>query len=187
MAYKLITAPATEPIDLTTAKLHLRVDSSADDALITAMIIAARESAEKMIDRALITQTWEVVLDSFQDAFELRRSPIQSVTSVKYLDSANVEQTLDPADYIADLDSEPGYVVIGYGKAWPATFLVPNAVRCRYVAGYGNAAAVPQSIKAWMLLAIGTLYMQRETFVQSQATAIPNNFWSSLIDPYRMY
>lgn len=182
-----IAAPASEPLDLATAKLHCRVDGNDDDALVAALIVAAREQAEHETGRALVTQTWELVHDSFPEAFVLRKAPIQSITSLKYLDSATgAEQTLAPADYLLDKDSEPGYVVPGYGKAWPDSYAVPNAVRCRYVCGYGDAAAVPQAIKQWMLLAIGTMYAQRET-AAGQTYSIPDRFWSGLLDPYRLY
>lgn len=188
MALIRIAAPASEPLDLATAKLHCRVDGNDDDTLITALIVAAREQAEHETGRALVTQTWELVHDAFPSAFVLRKAPIQSVTSIKYLDgTTGVEQTLDPADYLLDNASEPGYVVPGYGKAWPASFAVPNAVRCRYVCGYGNAAAVPQAIKQWMLLAVGTMYAQRETAIAGQIASIPDRFWSGLLDPYRLY
>lgn len=188
MALIRITAPAVEPLTLAEAKLHCRVDGSDEDALITALIVAAREQAEHETGRALVTQTWELVHDVFPEAFVLRRAPIQSVTSLKYLDSATgAEQTLDPADYLLDKDSEPGYVVPAYGKAWPATWPVPNAVRVRYVCGYGLGAAVPVAIKQWMLLAIGTMYAQRETLIAGQAATIPDRFWAGLLDPYRLY
>jgi len=44
--WKVSTAPASEPITLAEAKLYLRVDTTADDALITALITAARETVE---------------------------------------------------------------------------------------------------------------------------------------------
>ena len=171
MALIRIAAPASEPLDLATAKLHCRVDGTYEDT-----------------GRALVTQTWELVHDTFPDAFVLRKSPIQSVTSLKYLDAATgAEQTLDPADYLLDKDNEPGYLVPAYGKAWPATWPVPNAVRVRYVCGYGLAGAVPQAIKQWMLLAIGTMYENRATGGAGQVYAIPDRFWSGLLDPYRLY
>ena len=188
MALIRIVAPASEPVDLATAKLHCRVDGSDEDALITALIVAAREKAEHETGRALVTQTWELVKDDFLSACTLRKAPIQSVTSVKYLDAnTGAEQTLDPAEYLLDKDNEPGKVVPAYGKTFPATYGVPNAVRIRYVAGYGNAAAVPQAIKQWMLLAVGTMYAQRETAIAGQIASIPDRFWSGLLDPYRLY
>ena len=40
---KVTTQPATEPITVAEVKLYLRVDTDADDALISAMITAARK------------------------------------------------------------------------------------------------------------------------------------------------
>jgi uncharacterized phiE125 gp8 family phage protein len=186
MPYKVITAPSVEPVTLDEAKNHCRVDGTEDDALIASLIVAARESAEHEIGRALCTQTRELILDSFPPAFVLRGSPIQSVVSVRYLDSDSVEVELDPQDYQLDNASEPGYVVPAYGKAWPASFPVPNAVRVRYVCGYGVAADVPAAIKSWILLAVGTLHAQRET-VSMGLSSLPDRFWHRLLDPFRIY
>ena len=60
----LVTAPAAEPLTLAEAKLHLRVDDTADDALIGALITAARQHAEHDTRRALVTQTWKLALDA---------------------------------------------------------------------------------------------------------------------------
>lgn len=187
MSYKLITAPSEEPVSLAEAKAHCRVDGTSDDTLITALIVAAREQVEHKTGRAFCTQTWELVLDAFPAAFALRKAPTQSLVSLKYLDVDGVEQTLDPADTLLDKDSEPGYLTPAYGKTWPESYAVPNAVRVRYVCGYGAAAAVPQSIKSWMLLAIGTMYAQRETIVAGQVSALPDDFWHRLLDPFVIY
>lgn len=188
MTYKLITPPSEEPLTLTEVKLHLRVENTDDNALITALIVAAREQAESITARALCTQTWELVLDAFPEACVLRHSPVQSVTSVDYLDTDGASQSLTLADTLLDSESTPGYLVPGYGKAWPATWCVPNAVRVRYVSGYGAADDVPQSIKAWMLLCVGTLYAQRESFIVGHETAaLPDRFWRSLLDPFIDY
>ena len=187
MALKLIIPPAEEPVTLAEAKAQCRVDGSEDDAFITALIHSAREMAEAQTGRALINQTLELVLDAFPAAFVLRRPPIVSVVSVKFLDAEGIEQTLDPADTLLDKDSEPGYLVPAYGKAWPVSYPVPNAVRVRYVAGYGTPADVPQSIKQWMLLMIGTAYAHRETVLSGQITTLGREFWDALLDPYRLY
>lgn len=181
-----ITAPATEPVTLAEAKMHCRVDGTDEDALISALIIMAREQAEFKTGRSLITQTWELVLDAFPSRFTLRNAPIQSITSVKYLDSTGVEQTLSSGDYLLDKDSEPGHVSLAYGKNWPVVYPVSNAVRVRFVAGYGNASNVPQSIKSWMLLTIGSLYAQRETIIPGTVANLPRTLWDGLLDPYRL-
>ncbi len=73
MPAQLITPPATEPVTLAEAKVHLRLETALDDDYVTALISAARQYTEQVCWRALVTQTWELVLDSFQgeDTLEL--------------------------------------------------------------------------------------------------------------------
>lgn len=185
----VITAPAAEPISLTEAKLQCRVDHSTDDALLGILIKAAREQAENELGRALITQTRELILDEFpEEVCVLRGAPVQSLTSVKYLDTAGIEQTMDGADTLLDKDSSPGYLYPAYGTVWPATYAVPNAVRVRFACGYGAAgSSVPESIRHWMLIAIATWYAHRESIQAGQAISLPDRFWHRLLDPYRIY
>ena len=58
MTVVLTTAPAVEPISLAEAKAHLRLDASDEDALLTALITAARMFVERTLGVALITQSW---------------------------------------------------------------------------------------------------------------------------------
>jgi uncharacterized phiE125 gp8 family phage protein len=187
MPVKLITAPATEPITLAEAKLHLRVDASAtdEDALISALIVAARQDAEHETGRALITQTWELALDCFLSEIRLQKPPIASIVSVKYIDTAGVLQTLASSAYLLDAHSEPGRLTPAYGTCWPANRVQANAVMIQYTAGYADAASVPQTIKNWMLMRIATLYAHREEYVAGQTiAALP--FVDRLLDPYRI-
>jgi hypothetical protein len=51
---QVVTAPTGEPVDLATAKLHLRVTDTAQDAEISLLISAARSYVEHVTQRALI-------------------------------------------------------------------------------------------------------------------------------------
>ncbi len=62
MALVLTTAPAAEPISLAEAKAHLRIDADDEDALLTALIAAARMFVERTLGVALITQSWSYFL-----------------------------------------------------------------------------------------------------------------------------
>ena len=190
MTLRLITPPALEPVSLTEAKLHLRVDGSDEDDLITALIVAARQAAEHQLDRALVTQTWERRFDAFPAAeLELGMPPVQSITSVTYYDADEVLQTMDAADYALDAYRLPGWAVPAYGTTWPSTLDTPNAVRVRFVAGYGDTASdVPEAIRQWMLMRIGTLYKHREQVVAGMSVAeLPGAFVDRLLDPYRVH
>lgn len=83
--------------------------------------------------------------------------PLQSVTSVKYLDTDGVQQTLDPATYVVQ-KGEPSHIVLANGATWPSVLLMPEAVTIRFVAGYGdNEADVPQPIR--LAIALQAKYM----------------------------
>ncbi|MBC7193870.1 head-tail connector protein [Marinobacter sp.] len=160
-------------MSLQEAKAHLRVDIADDDGLIAALITAAREYCEAFQRRAYVTQAWEFTLDAWPNDNEIRlpRPPLQSVTAITYRDSAGTEYTMPTTDYLVDIKSEPGRIVLAYGKVWPSLTLYPaGAISIRYVAGYGDAAAVPQRVKQAMLLLIGHWYEHREGVITGTIT-----------------
>lgn len=173
MALTLVTGPSVEPISLSEAKLHCRVDVSDDDNLITGLVQAARGQAETITRRALITQTWKYIVDAFPsgDELVLPLAPLQSVTSITYKDKDGDTSTFSSGDYIVNTDTEPGKVVLGYGKSWPSTTLYPTgAVTVQFKAGYGDASTdVPQGIIQAMLMMIGHWYENREAIATTGA------------------
>lgn len=189
MALKLITPASALAVTLVDAKAHLRVDVADDDALITAMIMAAAELAEQHTGRAIMAQTWELTLDAFPDALKLTRTPVQSITSIIYADSAGANQTLSGSGYALDAADGYGYayVVPAYGTAWPDTRDQVNAVAVRYLAGYASAADVPESIKSWIKLAVGSMYTNRESAVVGSGSVLSLGFADSLLDRYKVW
>ena len=187
MSLKLITAASALAVSLSEAKAHLRVDSSDEDTLITAMITSATETAEQITGRAIMPQTWELTLDAFPNALELTRVPAISVTSIKYFDAAGVQQSLASNAYALDNADDFGfaYIVPAYGTEWPVTRDQINAVAVQYVAGYANAAAVPGPIKAWIKLVVGAMYENRESEASKQSASL--KFVDGLIDRYRVW
>lgn len=154
---KIATAPASEPVTVAEAKARLRITISDEDADLAILLAGARELCEAGCQRAFITQTWDLYLDDFprkcEGEIRVPRPPLQSVTHVKYYDTAKVLQTVDSADYFVSLVSEPGRIVPALGY-WPATYDRPDAVQIRFVAGYGAASAVPGAAKNAILLAM---------------------------------
>ncbi len=145
MALSPVTAPTAEPITLSEAKTHLRVDVTDDDTLITALITAARQYAETFQRRVYITQTWELILDAWPDGdkIEVPLPPLQSVASIKYYGTDNAEYTMPATDYFVDTKNSPGRIALAYGKAWPTLTLRPaNGIVVRFVAGYGTPFTV---------------------------------------------
>jgi uncharacterized phiE125 gp8 family phage protein len=188
----LVAAPAVEPITLEEGKLHLRVDSSTEDELITTLIRAARHHAEGFLGQRLISSTWSLTLDQFpvSDACPilLPYPPLSSVSTITYLDEDGVSQTWSSSDYIVDTRSVPGRITPAYEAEYPETQDRINAVTIQYVAGYGSTPQmVPADIIAGMKLLIGHLYENREasvigTIVNELPFAV-NALWS----PHRVY
>ena len=192
MSLRLVTPPTALAVTLAEAKAHLRVTDSTEDLLISAMILAASETAEQITGRAIMPQTWELTLDAFPSAFELTRVPALSVVSLKYLNEAGVLTTLSPAAYSLNNVNDFGfaYVEPAYNTEWPTTRDTANAVTLRFTAGYADAAAVPESIKAWLKLQVSAMFENREAEAYSSravSTTVKMSFVDGLLDRYRVW
>lgn len=140
----VVTPPAEALVSVATMKNVLNVDHSLDDTLIAGLVAAATQEAERIMARALVTQTRRLALDCWpaDGVILLDYPPVQSITSVKYYDAANVLQTVSSTDYVAVLDVSPPYVCPAPGKSWPGNLRAYSAVRVEYVCGIGTAAEV---------------------------------------------
>jgi uncharacterized phiE125 gp8 family phage protein len=171
MNLRLITAPTEEPVSIETAKLHLRVDGTDEDSLITSYLKTARELGEGMARRAFVTQTLELTIDAWPSnrMLKIPRPPLQSVTSVKYFDSDGAEHTW--TDYVVDTRSEPGWII--FGSTPSAALLESGAIVVRFIAGYGAAAAVPEVFVQGILLSAAHWYANREAAAPVLLSEIP--------------
>lgn len=176
--YVVITAPSAEPITLAEAKLHLRVNNSVEDALITALITAARQFVEGYTWRPLMTQTIDVVFDTIIDrTIMINKAPVQSVTSVKYLDLNGTEQTISSTLYVTDFFNSPCRVKL---DTIPSIKDTLNAFKVRVVCGYTSAALIPQTYKSAMLLIIGHLYENKQQAQSQTLSEIPFGVYTLL-------
>lgn len=175
-ALSLATAPAEEPVTTAEAKTHLRVDHSDEDDLIAAQIVASRRWCESRQRRAYVTQTWDLFMDRFplggSTPIMVPRAPLVSVTHVKYHDEDGTEYTVSSGDYFVDTASEPGRIAPDPDFTWPTTTLrTVNGVGVRFVAGYGDESAVPDTAKQAILALVGTMYRHRESVVTGAIVA----------------
>lgn len=161
-AVAVTSAPAAEPISTTDAKTHLRVSGSSEDAYIDTLVKAARRHVEEYLGRALVTQTRKLFLDRFPAwIIEVPFGPLQSVSSITYVDNDGVSQTIDSGNYRVDIYSSPPRITPAYGEVWPTPRQVSHAVTVTYVCGYGTASAVPADIIHAMKLQMTHLYENR--------------------------
>lgn len=180
-------APTVEPLTLAEVKAHLNLPlaDSTFDTLLTRQIKAAREYVEQRSGRALLTQTWRLAIRRFPASTDiggcaydgsilLPRSPLQTVSSVKYLASADGTDTTWAADqYVVSTDMTPGRIEPAHGVSWPAVREQNASVRVTYVAGYGaTAASVPERARQAVLLMVGHMFLYREPNVTAAVGAV---------------
>jgi uncharacterized phiE125 gp8 family phage protein len=189
---EISAAPAAEPLTLAETKLHLRVDHTTDDTLISALITAARQWAENWCRRSFVQRTYKLRMDCFPAAIRLPFGVVASVTSVKYTDADGNLATVSAADYQVDVYSIPARIVPQLGVTWP----IPkagaiNAVTVEYVAGYApgatsptdHAANVPEAVKAALKLTVAHLYEHREAATEATLAETPFAV-KALLTPY---
>lgn len=169
--------PAEEPVTLAEAKVHCKVDNTAEDSLLTRLIKAARELSEAETGRRWVTQTVTYAAADFPRACRyavvggrvvpgvlcLPVEPVQSITTVAYWDAAGVSRTLAAdTDWLAWAAHSPPLVYPAPGKFWPPTQAGRlEAVQVTAVVGYGAAPTVPAKAQQAILLAVGDWYEHR--------------------------
>jgi len=166
----LVTAPTQEPISIEGAKEFLRIDISDEDDLIGELISTARRFVEEDAEIALLTSTWALYLDCFPAwEIELRKLPVQSISSVVYLDTTGASTTLSASLYRLDSKNKPARLTPAYGQYWPSTYDVTNAVTITFVAGETSRDTVDDIAKQAMRHLIAHWYKNREAVMTTGA------------------
>lgn len=170
---KRTAQPTFEPLSVAEAMAHCRIDTNADDTYVEGLISVAREWCEDSTATCIVTSTWALSMDDWPtttlsgvdaNRIVLPRPPLQSVSSIQYVDTDGTTQTLSTDVYAVDTSSPyQSRVTLKYAQAWPSIRSVANAITITYVAGYTSAANVPPRIKHAMKLLIGHWYENRET------------------------
>lgn len=202
MTLKLVTPPDGEVVTLQEAKLYLRQDSTASDALIDELISAAREFTEGpkgRLNRLWLTQTWLLQLDEFPSSGEIMipLAPVQSVTSVRYYDEDGNLQTVDPLNYYLDASNEPPWVLAVADVDWPATLKAANAVEVTFVGGYAPGSAseseanqiaenVPKQVKIGLKMLVQHWFDNRGLMSQGTFDELPMGI-KRILQPFRMF
>lgn len=186
MTTKIVTPPAALAVSLVDAKLSLREDGSDNDILIEAWIRGVTAYAEHYTGRSFGPRPVRVTLDAFPTACRgtgaicLDFPPVASVESVTFRDTADVLQTLDPADYIVDAVSEPGWIVPAPGRIWPLTFDRIDSVTVNYTAG----GDIPATLRLYVMAKLSEQFDQTAWV---KADTIQSSFIDKLLDPLKVY
>lgn len=174
--------PALEPHTVDEAKLYIRIDGTTENTYVTEMKLGARQALEEELSLALLTQTLKLRLRGWPTSARiyLPRPPLQSVSSIVYIDTTGTPQTLAASEYtVVNARSAPdvhahkqvGYIEPAWGKSWPSLRDVPDNVTITYVAGFTAANLIPQNIRNALLVMYAELYKYRETTVTGTIVA----------------
>lgn len=184
----VVTPPDDFPLTMSEAKVQSRVRlaSTSEDDLIFGLIAAATEMSEAHCTRAWLTRTLLLTVNDFPDswrdrwggAIALPVQPVTAVNSVKYYDTYGVLQTLDPARWQTWLDHSPPLVATAPRTVWPTSQQGRmQPVQVEFVAGYGEAGAVPVQVKTAMKMLVTYWYENRgdgrDPNVMSRVMGIP--------------
>lgn len=180
------TSTPDQVVTLEEAKLYARIDWTDENALIESLIAAAEQRLDAydgIIGQALLTQTWRQSFDRFGGSMiRLKVEPVQSVTSIKYFDADNVEQTVASLAYGLYADDLGPFVEPLTGQAWPSSvYTRRDAVTVTYVAGFGAVDAVPEPIKQAIKELVAYWFNNREAM-----GTIPESV-TELIFPYKRF
>lgn len=186
-AFKVVTPATSNPITLSEAKTHLKVDTTADDTFITNLIKSATSSAQEYTNRFFIATTIQQVGDKWEDISNLLKSPVASVTNIKYVDTSGSLQTLNTDVYFVDDVNKPARIGLKPNQSFPEIIDRLNAVQVNYVVGIAAGPdEVDEGIRQALLLTIGNWYQNRQAVVTGTiATELPMNA-KFLLDQYKI-
>jgi uncharacterized phiE125 gp8 family phage protein len=192
-------APAALPIDTALVYAHLRAipddegaspadPAPADAAYIDELIAAAvsrLDGPSGLLNRALITQSWEARYPGFCPEIVVPLARVQTVDSVKCLDASGVERTLDPSLYrVTGRLSDDCRIRPAIGKTWPATLRDREAVVVSFTSGFGDTSDdVPATIRHALLEMIATAYEHREAVISGSIfSSLPGAASAAVLD-----
>ena len=165
------TAPAVEPVTLSEAKAHCRIDGNDDDAYVASLITAAREWCEQYLDRSLVYTQWVMRFDRFPadgtHDIELPRPPMAAAgtataVALTFTYDNGTTATYATSSYRVDRNSTPGTVKTLYGQTWPPHLQDDNAISVTWWGGYGASGTdVPAAIRHAMLMLVGQWHERR--------------------------
>lgn len=190
---RLIQPPVETPFALDIARQHLRQDQASDDLMIEIYLKAAVQSVQDATGRVLMPQVWEYRPEGTAygcaqlvagGRTQLPLAPLLSVQSVTIGSVA-----LTTADYTVRAPSGPtcgrGEVVFGASQYWG-----DEAGVIRFTAGYATTDFVPAPLTAAVLLALGSLYENREAEAEKSGSTArmlaENPAYMRLIRPYQL-
>lgn len=178
----LLAGPALEPVTLAEAKAFLRVDDGAEDGLIATLITAARLHLEGTTGRALIAQSWRVVLDCWpgERIVRLPVAPLIGLAVVTAYDAGGNAHPIGLGQF--QTEAAPARLLLPQEVAGMPVTRERQGIEIDYAAGFGAAADdVPADLRQALLTLVAHWFEHRDS---ASETATPSGF-DRLVAPYR--
>jgi uncharacterized phiE125 gp8 family phage protein len=136
---RVLTPGTYTTITLALFKEHLKWDSTdtSEDNKMQSALTSAIKLAEAYTRRVIDAATWQTYLDSFHD-FTFDIAPVNAITSVKYYDSSNVQQTLATSFYTFINKGADSYAELEFKSGLPELYDRPQNVVIEFTAGYAT-------------------------------------------------
>lgn len=194
----LVTEPIVEPVTLAEVKAHMRITHADEDDLLSSFIVSARVYTEQYLSRSLVSQTWDFFYDLFPqscyEAMEIPLPPLKSVTTIKYYDGDEVEQTWDNTKYTVDTSSLPPIAYPNLGESYPSTRYFRKSVTIRAVTGYADSGAspvdladnIPSSIKTAISMLVAHMNENREIAMVGISVNETPMSYQTILAPYKL-
>jgi uncharacterized phiE125 gp8 family phage protein len=187
----LSVAPAANFLTLAEVKTQLRIGATSDyDDMLNRLIEVAQarlDGYSGILARCLITQTWVQPFNGWSRKLELPFPDVSAITSLKYFDEDNVEQTVAPSNYSLVNAASGPYVRLNTDYSTPSLYDErEDRINITFTAGYGAlAAAVPAPIKHAAYMLIDHWWLHRDALsVNSSTLPVPEGVYA-LLEPYR--
>lgn len=185
MGLVITVEPAEEPVTLAEASLFMRYTGSLQNAVVTALIVAARKDVESWTNKTMVTTTYEYYTNNLYDEILIPTGKIQSIASITYQDSADATQTLTSTLYKLDNKSIQNKVFRDPLESYPQVLVQPNAVKITFDAGFGAASTVPENLKTVIKMRVAELFEHREA--NTTASRQPNEAMMAILSPSADY
>lgn len=117
----LLVTQGTVPVKSSDLKEDLKITTKADDRFVKLLIRTATDFAEKYTRQDFRAKTWRLFIDKFADRICLRRNPIASITTVKFLDDSAVpvQRTVANSVYYLKNGVQASEVLLQPDQEWP--------------------------------------------------------------------
>ncbi|NJM51079.1 MAG: hypothetical protein HC843_09555 [Sphingomonadales bacterium] len=181
--------PDGHPLSVGQAKRQLRLEpeDTEEEEHIAELCAAAGRKVERDLGYSVLRQTCETHLDGFP------RGPIwlgggddMTVVALRYIDSAGIEQTVAPANYVLNAVGRVAELYPAPLFSWPSTQCRPGAVVVEWQAGWAGPSDVPEDLVHAMKMLVGHWDRNREAVIVGSISQEVKVAYEELIEQFRV-